>query len=162
MKKSSRVWFGLLISLAVLPGCGDTQSTEPSGAVAAAVERSGLWSGLWVAEKRFGDWLGGPVSLHRAGSGWVARIQGETLEVERNVAADGSVSWEFSFFEAGRFVGWQERPDRAIQGHWLQAPGTVEVYPFATPVRLQPAGSRHRRSFDTIGDSTIQVGRSPL
>ncbi len=99
------------------------------------------WEGLWVSEKSFGPRLQGPLTLHRSGNGWVARIQGDTVAVDRTEAQDGSVSWSFAFFDDGRFVGRQAKAGAPIEGHWLQAPGLIAGYPIATPVRLEPAGS---------------------
>ena len=111
----------------------------------SAVLRAPGWEGIWVAERSFGPRLQGPVTLHRSGAGWIARIQGETVTADRSEAEDGSVSWSFAFFDQGRFVGRQASAGAAIEGHWLQPPGLVENYPFATPVRLEPAG---RDAFD--------------
>ena len=98
------------------------------------------WEGLWVAEKSFGPNFKGPVTLHRLDSGWIARLQGETVAVERKDEAGGAIAWSFAFPEEGRFVGLQARAGAAIEGHWLQVPGVVQGYPFATPVRLAPVG----------------------
>jgi len=120
-----------------LPSCTFGQKAgDPS-----AVSPPPSWEGLWVAEKSFGPELRGPLTLHRSKESWIARLQGETLTVDRSKAEDGSVSWSFAFFDQGRFVGRQASEGAAIDGHWLQAPGLVESYPFATPVRLVPAGS---------------------
>ena len=73
------------------------------------------WEGLWVAERSFGPRHKGPVTLHRSGESWVARLQGETMAVDRNQAEDGSVSWSFAFFDHGRFVGRQARSGAAYR-----------------------------------------------
>ena len=115
------------------PGCTQGQKSGDSSI-------HGSWEGLWVAEKSFGPRLQGPVTLQRSGERWIVRLQGETVDAEQDKAADGSVSWSFAFFGQGRFVGRQAGPGNAIEGHWIQPPGMVQNYPFATPVRLQPAG----------------------
>jgi hypothetical protein len=94
-----------------------------------------------VAERSFGPRLQGPITVHRSGESWIARLQGETVAVDRSEAEDSSVSWSFAFFDHGRFVGRQARVGGTIDGHWLQAPGMIDYNPFATPVRLEPAGS---------------------
>ncbi len=99
------------------------------------------WEGLWVAERSFGPRLQGPLTLHRSKANWVARMQGETIAVDRTQEDDGSVDWSFAFFDHGRFVGHQASVEAAIAGHWLQAPGMIDNYPFATPVRLDPVSS---------------------
>ncbi len=129
------------ICLIAGPSCAEKRSASDSSAVPPLPS----WEGLWVAERNFGPRLQGPVSLHRTGERWIARIQGETVSVDRSKAEDGTVSWSFAFFGQGRFVGRQASERAAIDGHWLQPPGLVENYPFATPVRLEPAG---RDAFD--------------
>ena len=125
------------LCLIVGPGCVEGQEAgDPS-----AASPPPSWEGVWVAERSFGPRLQGPVTLHRSGESWIARIQGETVTAQQSKTEDGSISWSFAFFDHGRFVGRQAGPGAAIDGHWLQAPGLIESYPFATPVRLQPAGS---------------------
>ena len=129
----------LCATLCLIAGlsCAEGQNAnDPS-----AVPRPPIWEGLWVAERSFGPRLRGPVTLHRSGESWIARIQGETLAVDRSKTQDGSVSWSFAFFDHGRFVGRQASAGAPIDGHWLQAPGMIDDYPFATPVRFEPAGS---------------------
>ena len=106
----------------------------------SAVLNPPSWEGVWVAEKRFGPQLKGPLTVQRSGTSWIARIQGETVLVDRSAAEDGSVSWSFAFFDHGRFEGWQGSAEEAIQGHWLQASGMMDGYPFATPVHLESVG----------------------
>lgn len=108
---------------------------------ASTDSESPIWEGLWVAEKSFGPRLKGPVSLHRSGGGWIARLQGETVTAHRNQSEDGSSSWSFAFFDQGHFEGIQTRSKAAIVGHWHQPPGTIAYYPIATPVRLMPDGN---------------------
>lgn len=129
----------LLLLAFLLTGwhCGKDASGDPPPSAQAELRG---WEGVWVAEQHFGPRLYGPVTLHRAGAGWAARLQGETTTAERREDADGSVQWSFAFFDQGRFEGRQVGAAEAIEGHWYQAPGPVEVYPFATPVRLAPAG----------------------
>ncbi|MEM9595758.1 MAG: serine hydrolase [Acidobacteriota bacterium] len=119
------------------PGCAERQAAGDPSAEASAPS----WEGVWVAEKRFGPHLEGSVSLHRSENGWVARLQGETVSAERSEGTDGSVSWGFDALGQGRFVGWQRSSGAAIVGHWIQPPGVVQNYPFATPLRLEPAGA---------------------
>lgn len=131
-------------TLCLLAGLGCTQGQGVGDPSSAA--QSASWEGLWVAEKSFGPRLGGPVTLyrtgeqHRSGERWFARLQGETVSVDRSEEEDGSVGWSFVFFDQGRFVGRQASAGAAIDGHWIQEPGMVDNYPFATPVRLEPAG----------------------
>jgi hypothetical protein len=120
--------FGLAVGLAPV----QAQPQAPADA-AAPVD----WAGVWVAEKRFGPDLAGPVSLSRTGRGWEAIVQGDTVPVDRREAADGSVEWAFDFFGQGRFVGRQASAGSPIRGHWIQPPGVVQNYPYATPVRLE-------------------------
>jgi CubicO group peptidase (beta-lactamase class C family) len=94
------------------------------------------WGGIWVAEKRFGPDLSGPVSLSRVDNGWVAVIQGDSVPVERRETSDGSVAWSFDFFGQGRFIGRQANTRSPIRGHWIQRPGVVQNAPYATPLRL--------------------------
>ena len=129
------------ICLIAGPGCAEERNASDSSAVPPLLS----WEGLWVAERNFGPRLQGPVTLLRTGERWVARLQGDTVSVDRRKADDGTVSWSFAFFDQGRFVGRQASGGAAIDGHWLQPPGLVENYPFATPVRLEPAG---RDAFD--------------
>ncbi|MDJ0917585.1 MAG: serine hydrolase [Woeseiaceae bacterium] len=110
-------------------GCAD-ESTQGKGSL----------SGVWVAEAEFGPRLHGPVTLHRVESGWIADIQSETAPVVRTSLDTGSTEWSFAFRGQGRFVGLQAADDSAIVGHWIQPPGRIEGYPFATPVSLVPAG----------------------
>lgn len=119
-------------------GCAESQSAreQPS-----AVSPPPNWEGLWVAERSFGPQFQGPVTLHRSGEDWIARLQGETVTVDRSLEKDGSVNWSFDFIDRGRFLGQQVSAGTAIDGHWLQPPGMVQGYPFATPVRLEPADS---------------------
>ncbi|MEM1178290.1 MAG: serine hydrolase [Acidobacteriota bacterium] len=97
-----------------------------------------LWQGVFVAEKSFGPQFRGPLTFHRMGDGWSASIQGERAEVKRTPSGDGA-HWAFAIEDQGRFEGHQSPNGGAIDGHWIQAPGEVEIYPFATPVRLEPA-----------------------
>lgn len=117
-------------------GAEGQNSDGPSG-----VLRSPIWEGVWVAERSFGPRLEGPVTLHRSGGSWVAQLQGEIVTVERSQAGDRSVSWSFTYFDHGRFVGRQDSAGTAIDGHWFQAPGMMDGYPYATPVRLEAAGT---------------------
>jgi hypothetical protein len=93
---------------------------------------------VWVAEKRFGPELAGPVSLSATGGGWLAGMKGESVPVERRQADDGSVDWSFGFFDQGRFVGRQARAGAPIIGHWIQPPGVVQNSMYATPARFEP------------------------
>jgi CubicO group peptidase (beta-lactamase class C family) len=112
---------------------------QPGADEASADASTHRWEGLWVAEGSFGPRLRGPVSIQRSGEGWIARLQGDTATADRTVAGDGSVRWSFAFFDQGRFEGWQENAQGAIEGHWIQEPGAVQNNPFATPVHLAPA-----------------------
>ncbi|MEO1244138.1 MAG: serine hydrolase [Pseudomonadota bacterium] len=110
-----------------------------------AASSSQSWAGLWVAERSFGPRFRGPVTLQRSGAEWIARLQGETAIADRSMLEDGSVDWSFAFHGQGRFTGWQQRAGAPVDGHWLQPPGMVQNYPFATPVRLAPAGDNAYR-----------------
>lgn len=99
------------------------------------------WEGVWVAEKRFGPDIAGPISLSRSGNGWVAVIQGDRVPVERRETDDGSVDWSFDFFNQGRFVGRQTNSRAPIRGHWIQPAGVVQNYPYATPLHLDAMDS---------------------
>ncbi len=125
------------LCLMAAASCAEGQNASDS----SAVPPPPIWEGLWVAERSFGPRLQGPVTLHRSAESWTARLQGETVAVDRSQAEDGSVSWSFAFFDQGRFVGRQASAGAVIDGHWLQAPGMIDDYPFATPVRLEPVGS---------------------
>ena len=117
------------------------QAQEQAGSAALSAEKPAMWEGVWVAERNFGPRLHGPVSVYRSGENWVAKMQGETVPAERIESQDGSVSWSFSFFDQGRFVGRQVSKTTGIEGHWLQPAGTVQYYPLAIPVRLKPTES---------------------
>ncbi|MEM8684352.1 MAG: serine hydrolase [Pseudomonadota bacterium] len=117
-------------------GCAESRDSMDSPAAASSPN----WAGLWVAERSFGPQFQGPVTLQRSGAEWIARLQGETAIADRSVLEDGSVDWSFAFHDQGRFAGWQQRAGAPVDGHWLQPPGMVQNYPFATPVRLVPAG----------------------
>lgn len=132
MTKRSIFILGAAIGLAAGPASVQAQPQTPAG-TAAPVD----WEGVWVAEKRFGPDLAGPVSLSHTDRGWVALIQGDSVPVERREADDGSVEWSFGFFGQGRFVGRQADASSPIRGHWIQPPGVVQNYPYATPVRLE-------------------------
>lgn len=110
-------------------------SPAPSSPAPAAAPVD--WQGLWVAEKRFGRELAGPVSLQRGDRGWVAVVQGDSVPVERREAEGGAIEWSFRFFEQGHFAGRQAGPGAPIRGHWIQPPGPLQNYPFATPLRLE-------------------------
>ncbi|MEO0883243.1 MAG: serine hydrolase [Pseudomonadota bacterium] len=128
---------GTLISTWMLSGIpADGQSQETSHA-------SANWEGVWVSQADFGPDLKGPVDIHRIGDRWVARIQGENVPVDRKIDDDGSVAWSFSVFDQGRFIGQQSDIAAPIEGHWLQPPGPVQNYPFATPVRFTAAGDEN-------------------
>ena len=101
---------------------------------------NGAWAGVWVADAEFGPRLHGPVTLHRVERGWLADIQGESAVVARTRRDDGSSEWTFALAGQGRFIGRQAAGDSAIAGHWIQPPGVVQSYPFATPLTLMPAG----------------------
>lgn len=118
------------------PSKAEEQNTEGSSTVPRAI-----WDGVWVAERNFGPRLDGPVTLYRSGENWNAKMQGDTVKVEINEAEDGSLNWSFAFFDQGRFVGRQTNAGAAIDGHWVQPAGTVQYYPLAIPVSLQPTGS---------------------
>lgn len=132
---------GFVAASIAVPSGAEAQSDIES----SATSPSPNWEGVWVAERSFGPQFQGPVSLHRSGEGWAARLQGETVTADRSLEKDGSVSWSFDFIDQGRFVGQQANARTAIQGHWIQPPGMVQGYPFATPVRMEPAG---RNAFD--------------
>lgn len=121
-----------VLSAWLLAGCGAGSSNA---------EAPADWEGVWVAERSFGPDLKGPVSLHSSGEGWTARIQGESVSVEQSVEEDGTRRWAFSVLDQGYFVGHQTAAGEAITGHWFQPPGAIQNYPFASPVRLTPAGS---------------------
>jgi hypothetical protein len=100
------------------------------------------WQGVWVAEKRFGPDIAGPISLSPTGNGWVAVIQGDGVPVKRRETDDGSVDWSFDFFSQGRFVGRQTSASAPIRGHWIQPASVVQNYPYATPLRLDALEQR--------------------
>ncbi|MEL7548087.1 MAG: hypothetical protein AAGJ84_15645, partial [Pseudomonadota bacterium] len=77
------------------------------GAAQDQVEVPTDWGGLWVAEKQFGPSIDGPVTLHRSGDGWAARLQGDMIPIERSIGEDGATQWSFSVFDQGYFVGSQ-------------------------------------------------------
>ncbi len=135
----NRITSILSMAAYLIGGGASVEAQNASGPSAAPP--SAKWEGLWVAEKRFGPSLQGPVTLQRSGESWIARLQGETMSVDRSKGENGSVNWSFAFFDHGHFVGRQARVGAAIDGHWFQAPGMVEVYPFATPVRLEPVAA---------------------
>lgn len=107
--------------------------SSPSAARSGPVN----WQGVWVAEKRFGQDISGPVTLSRTPQSWVAVIEGDNVPVERREAADGSVDWTFSFFDQGRFVGHQADARSRIRGHWIQPPGPVQNHSYATPLDFE-------------------------
>ena len=131
MNKRSLLILGAIVGLATGPLSSQATSDDPP-AMAGPVD----WEGLWVAEKHFGPYLAGPVSLSRSGNGWVGVLQGDSVPVERREAADGSVEWSFDYFNEGRFIGRQASTGLPIRGHWIQPPGVVQNYPYATPVRF--------------------------
>lgn len=126
----------LVLGVVFLSAAGPAPLPAQTGSPAAAALPAD-WGGLWVAEKRFGPDLAGPVSLSRTDRGWVAVVQGDSVPVERREAGDGSIEWSFRFFDLGRFAGRQASPGAPIRGHWIQPPGPVQNYPFATPLRLE-------------------------
>lgn len=132
MTKQSILILCAVFGLAAGSAPVQAQPQAPVG-TAASVD----WEGVWVAEKRFGPDLAGPVSLSSTDRGWVAMVQGDSVPVERRDAGDGSVEWSFVFFGQGRFVGRQASAGSPIRGHWIQPPGVVQNYPYATPVRLE-------------------------
>lgn len=74
--------------------------------------------GLWKAKKRFGPDAGGPLTIQRSGTGYVADMMGYRVPVN---AAGG----EFNFAlpdQMGRFRG--KFAGKNITGHWYQ-PGTL-------------------------------------
>ncbi|MEM9531994.1 MAG: serine hydrolase [Pseudomonadota bacterium] len=106
---------------------------------AADHSATGAWAGVWVADVDFGPRLDGPVTLHRVDGGWVADVQGERAVVEQ-APGDGGTQWKFSLVNQGHFTGQQAAGEAAIIGHWIQPPGVVQGYPFATPLTLSAAG----------------------
>ena len=126
--RSSRL-AGFVLALCLLAGPSCAQPGSPT------------WEGLYVAEKKFGPELRGSVTLQRSGEEWTARIQDESAPAERKESPNGSAQWSFSFVDHGRFVGHQPSDGTAITGHWIQAPGQVDGYPYATPARFEPTGS---------------------
>jgi CubicO group peptidase (beta-lactamase class C family) len=111
------------------------------------------WEGVWVAEKRFDSGLQGPLTVQRDGDRWIARLQGETVTVDRRQDGDGTTNWAFAFPDDGRFEGRQARAGSAIVGHWIQGPGPMYGYPHATPVRLAPVGND---TFDGVVTPLLQ------
>ena len=99
------------------------------------------WEGLWVADRTFGADLAGPVSFVPLDGEWMAELAGDRVPVRREENSDGSIDWSFRFFDEGHFLGRQTEAGGAIRGHWIQAPGLIQNYPFATPVRLEAFGT---------------------
>jgi len=118
------------------PSCAQEANISGPTATSDAAE----WEGVWVAERRYGPNLKGPVTLHSSGEGWTARIQGESVSVEQSVEEDGTRRWTFSVLDQGYFVGHQKAAGEVITGHWFQPPGATQQNPFASPVRLKPDG----------------------
>ncbi|MEL7452761.1 MAG: serine hydrolase domain-containing protein [Pseudomonadota bacterium] len=121
----------LCLLVAFMAAEGDTED---------AVETPAVWEGLWAAEKSFGPSIRGPVTLHHSGEIWTARVQGDAFPVERRSMEDGTVTWSFSVFDQGDFVGYQADGDGPIKGHWIQPPGTVQYSPYASPLIFTPNG----------------------
>lgn len=149
-----RIWHvkTVLTELSVILSCAflglavASESAQAQRVASATPTATVNWQGVWVADKRFGPDIAGPVSLSRTGNGWVAVIQGDGVPVERRETDDGSVDWSFHFFSQGRFVGRQTGAGAPIRGHWIQPAGVLQNYPYATPLRLdavdQDAGYR--------------------
>jgi len=110
-------------------GCSESQSNStPEGSTNVN------WEGLWVAERHFGPHLNGPISLQQTETGWIAKLRGETINAARRTKDNGTIRWSFKYPNWGRFEGWQENEGAKITGHWIQPPGVLEGYPFATPI----------------------------
>lgn len=124
------------ICMTIPPGCAQPNTDT----IAVEASSTANWEGLWVAERNFGVQLEGPLTLRKSADRWIAEVQGDRVTANRDVAEDGSVSWSFAFFDLGAFEGHQASLDAPINGHWLQPAGLVHYNPFATPVRLDPAG----------------------
>ncbi|WP_298336642.1 serine hydrolase [uncultured Erythrobacter sp.] len=133
------------LGVKVLSACSVAVCGVAQGNLAAQTERQAEapvdWEGIWVAERSFGPDLKGPVVLQSSGDGWAARIQGESVPVEQTTQEDGTRRWAFSVLGQGYFIGHQSAAGEAITGHWYQPPGKVQNYPFASPVRIMPAGN---------------------
>jgi CubicO group peptidase (beta-lactamase class C family) len=116
----------LTISASVA-GCSESQDSSSS-------ETNKNWEGLWIAERHFGPNLNGPINIQQTEEGWIAKLRGETVSVERRTHDNGTIRWSFKYPNWGHFEGWQEDDEAKITGHWIQPPGALEGYPFATPV----------------------------
>jgi len=138
MKK--RIVGCILTTICIMAAPNYAQQASNNGETPAP-SNTADWAGLWVAERSFGPGLKGPVTLHKSSEGWTARIQGESVPVELSTEENGKRSWTFSVLGQGYFIGHQTAAGEAIIGHWFQPPGTVQNYPFASPVHLTPAGS---------------------
>ncbi len=119
---------------------GPSNAQQQNSSAPVANPPAPIWEGVWVAEKSFGPRLQGPVTLHQSGESWIARLQGETTTVNRHKTTEGMITWSFAFLGQGRFEGQQNNMRADIEGHWMQPPGMVQNYPFATPVQLEPSG----------------------
>lgn len=135
MTKRILLVLGAVCGLAAGGALLEAQPASPTAAVISVD-----WAGLWVAEKRFGPDIAGPVDLSRDERGWVAAMQGDSVPVERRELGDGTVEWSFRFFDQGRFVGRQANVSSPIRGHFIQPPGPIQNYSFATPLRLEAVG----------------------
>ncbi|MCG8468535.1 MAG: beta-lactamase family protein [Gemmatimonadetes bacterium] len=88
--------------------------------------------GEWGAEKDFRH-LRGTLRLREVDGAWVASIADLRATAIRNGA---SFTVEFPD-ERGSFRGALTADGAAIEGHWIQAAGQIEIYRFASPLRLE-------------------------
>lgn len=89
-------------------------------------------SGVWGSDLTLGPELRGELVISRDGPGWRATISGFDSACRQT---DGELRFLFPG-SRGEFRG-KQSGDR-IEGHWIQPPGPVNGYSYATPVELAP------------------------
>src|SRR5215467_4506751 len=93
--------------------------------------------GLWSAEETLGPEIRGELVLELRGTQWHAAIAGNEVLVQPH-------GDELQFTlpnNKGEFRG-RLRPDRSMQGHWIQPAGLFNNNRYASPVHFETAGKQ--------------------
>lgn len=113
----------LLLSAVALPA--------PGGGAGAVPDRPADLAGLWMAKRRFGPDVQGPLIIQRAGADYLADIAGLRLPAR---IEQGELRFDLPG-DRGRFYGRFEGRG-VIRGLWVRPPTAANTSRYASPVTL--------------------------
>jgi CubicO group peptidase (beta-lactamase class C family) len=116
--------------------------------------------GLWAAEETLGPEIRGELVLELRGKQWHAIIAGNEVLIQPH-----GDELQFTLPDnKGEFRG-RQRPDRSMQGHWIQPAGLFSNNRYASPVHFEAAGKNRWRGqvrpLDEHFSVFVSVERAP-